>query len=109
VESNIEEDDDDFDDKNDVDTQQRDQMARLQRRNNQRQDQDTDDDASTSTASTVQPKRRMKDRLKSDLNHDGYWGINCHSNSEHDGTSFAMMMAEQAGVKMMQEYFELEA
>ena len=51
----------------------------------------------------------MKDRLDSDLNQDGYWAINRDSDSDHDGTSFAMLIAEQAGVKMMQEYFKLEA
>ena len=45
-------------------------MASLRRRNDQRQDQYTNNDASTFTASTVQPKRRMKDQLKSDLNQD---------------------------------------
>ena len=50
----------------------------------------------------------MVDRLKSDLN-PKYRSVNCHTIIDHDGTSFAMMMAEQAGVKMMQEYFELEA
>ena len=51
----------------------------------------------------------MVNRLKSDFKPDGYWNINCHTIIDHDGTSFAMMVAEQAGVKMMQEYFELEA
>ena len=51
----------------------------------------------------------MVNRLKSDLNQDGYWAINCHNIIDQDETLFAMMVAEQAGVKMMQEYFELEA
>ena len=51
----------------------------------------------------------MVNRLKTDLNPDGYWTITCHTIIDNDEISFAMMVAEQAGVKMMQEYFELEA
>lgn len=51
----------------------------------------------------------MVNRLKSDFKQDGYWSINYHTIIDYDGISFAMMLAKQAGVKMMQEYFELEA
>ena len=106
VETDNDEDNDDFEDKINTpptspDTQQRDRKARLQRRN-------ADNDDSTSNTSTVQPKRRMVDRLKSDLN-PKYWSVNCHTVIDQDGTLFAMMVAEQAGLKIMQEYFELEA
>ena len=47
--------------------------------------------------------------MKSDLNRDGYWAVHCNSDIDYDGSSFAMLMEEQAGVKMTQEYFELEA
>ena len=50
----------------------------------------------------------MVDRLKSDLNQK-YWSLTCHTISDHDETLFAMMVAEQATVTMIQEYFELEA
>ena len=35
--------------------------------------------------------------------------MNVNDHYDTDESSFAMMMAEQAGVRMMQEYFELEA
>ena len=55
----------------------------------------------------MQP-RRMRNQLDSDINPDGYWNVGSDSVIDHEGTMFAMLMAEQAGVKMMQEYFELE-
>ena len=45
----------------------------------------------------------MKDQLDSDLNSDGYWNVRNDSDTDHEGTLFAMLMAVQAGVKMTQE------
>ena len=90
--------------------QRQSQRVRRRRRNNLRQDEDSDNDTSTSTTSTV-PVRGIVYRLDSNLNSEGYWKINNSSdgNKDSDGILFAMLMAEQAGVKMIQEYFELGA
>ena len=49
--------------------------------------------------------------MDSNLNQEGYWNTeNCsEDDTNSDRALFAMLIAEQAGVKMMQEYFELEA
>ena len=105
VETDNDDNNDDFEDEIDTpptspNTQQQDRTARSQRRN-------ADNNDLSSNTSTVRSKKRMVNRLKSDLG--GYWDINCHTIIHNNGTLFAMMVAEQAGVKMMQEYFELEA
>ena len=54
----------------------------------------------SSNTGAVQPKSGMADKLKSNLGN--YWSapfaVNCHTIDHTDGTSFAMMVAEQAGV-----------
>jgi len=108
VETDSDDNNDDSEDEIDTpprspDTQQRNRTTRLQRRNANNND-------SSSNTSTVQPKNRMMNEIKSDLDGEFWeWEVNCHTIIHTDGTSFAMMVAEQAGVKMMQEYFELEA
>ena len=56
------------------------------------------------------PTRGIMNQSDSNLNPEGYWNIENGSDddTDNDGPLFAMLMAEQAGVKMMQEYFELE-
>ena len=82
----------------------------MQRRDNLRKDEDSGDDVSTSTTS-IMPVRGLANQLDSNLNQEGYWNVENGSedDTDSDGTLFALLMAEQAGVKMMQEYFEFEA
>ena len=109
VESDNSEDNDEFENEDDVyqanlDSQRQDQRARMRRRNNLGQDEDSVDNVSTSTASTMLV-RGIANQLDSNLNPEGYWNIGNGSDNDtdNDGTLFAMLMAEQAGVKMMQE------
>ena len=95
---NSEEDNDVIEDATRPDNQQQERSQRRRSRRN--------------VSSSNTGKSGMANALKSELGK--YWdepdyAVNCHTIDHTDGTLFAMMVAEQAGIKMMQEYFELEA
>ena len=96
----------------DDDEEEAETIAEVPRQEIQRQERSQRRRSRRNNASSNPGKSGMVNRLDSNLG--DYWKdptftVSCHTIDHTDGTSFAMMVAEQAGIKMMQEYFELEA